>query len=134
MSALVSLSVNYFVKYDPEVQTLGLTAWSISKAKEMFKGRKINDVEGKDVKVNWEIKPGDEETVNFSKSDMEMMKAEVGDLVYLTDARKIFGGLKSVHSVYGEPHDEPGKVYITDEDRKNGQFVEGKVLTAEKEM
>ena len=34
---------------------------------------------------------------------MDKMQADVGDLVYLTDASKWLGGLKSVHSVYGEP-------------------------------
>ncbi len=65
---------------------------------------------------------------------MEKMQAEVGDLVYICDARKIFGGLKSVHAVYGETHDEDGIVYISDEHKKQAQFVEEKIITAEKEM
>ena len=134
MSGLVALSVNYFGKYDEEAQTNGLTAWSISKAREIFKGSKVNDREGEVIKVNWKIKPGDEETINFSKNDMERMQAEVGDLVYICDARKIFGGLKSVHAVYGETHDENGIVYISDEHKKQAQFVEEKFITAEKEM
>ena len=134
MSALVALSVNYFVKYDETAQTTGLTAWSINKAKEMFKGRKVNDREGEVIRVNWKIKPGDEETINFSKNDMEKMKAEASDLVYICDARKRLGRLKSVHAIYGEPHDENEIVYITEEYQKQGQFVEGRPLTAEKEM
>ena len=62
------------------------------------------------------------------------MSAEIGDLVYICDARRILGGLKSVHSAYGEPHDEDGIVYITQEHLDQGQFVKGKLLTAEKEM
>ena len=134
MAVLVALSVNYFVKYNEEQQTTGLTAWSIARAKEMFKGRKVNEIDGKIVKVNWKMKEGDEDTVNFSKSDMEAMKANVGDLIYLTDARKWMGGLKSVHSVYGEPHEEDGIVYITEEHTKQAQFVKDKPVTAEKEM
>jgi len=134
LSALVALSVNYFVKYDETAQTTGLTAWSILKAKEMFKGGKVNDREGELIKVNWMIKPGDEETINFSKNDMQKMQADDGDLVYICDARKRLGGLKSVHAVYGEPHDEDGVVYIAEEYQKQGQFVEGRILTAEKEM
>jgi len=130
----VALSVTYFVKYDEKAQTIGLTAWSISAAKEFFKGGKVNTREGETARVNWKIKPGDEDTVNFSKSDMEKMQADVGDLVYLTDARKWLGGLKSVHSVYGEAHDETGIVYVNDEHTKQSQFIADKVLTAEKEM
>ena len=65
---------------------------------------------------------------------MDKMAAEVGDLVYVSDSRKWLGGLKSIHSVYGEPHEEEGIVYISEEQLANGQFVEEKSLTAEKEM
>ena len=68
------------------------------------------------------------------ENDMKKMAAEVGDLVYLCDARGILGGLKSVHTVYGEPHEEDGVVYINNEHLLNGVFIEGKKLTAEKEM
>jgi solute:Na+ symporter, SSS family len=134
LSALVAVCTNYFVKYDEQQNTFGLTAWTIDKAKEMFKGRKLNDIEGTIVKAHWKLKPGDEDTINFSRNDMAKMKAEEGDLVYISDARKWLGGLKSVHAVFGEPHDEDGVVYITEEHSKNGQFVPKKLLAAEKEM
>jgi SSS family solute:Na+ symporter len=108
--------------------------WSLARAKEMFKGSKVNDEEGEVIKVEWKMKEGDDDIANFSKNDMAKMKANVGDLVYLCDARKILGGLKSVHTVYGEPHDEDGVVLLNNEHLLNGVFVEGKTLTAEKEM
>ncbi|MBU2446327.1 MAG: sodium:solute symporter family protein, partial [Bacteroidetes bacterium] len=133
--ALVALASTYFIKYDESEKTEGLTIWSIDKAKEFFKGGKINDKEGKIIKVLWKIKEDeDDDTINFSKNDMKKMSAEVGDLVYLCDTRKIFGGLKSIHSVYGKPHNEDSIVYITKDQRKTGIFVKGKKLTAEKEM
>jgi SSS family solute:Na+ symporter len=134
MSAIVSVSTTYFVKYDEATHTTGLTAWSLAQAKEMFKGRKLNDEEGKKVKVKWKRRNVEEDLIFFSKSDMKNMKAEVGDLVYIADARKWLGGLKSIHSTYGEPHEEEGIVYLSDEHIKQGQFVEGKLLMAEKEM
>ena len=67
-------------------------------------------------------------------SDMGKMKANVGDLIYLSDKRKWLGGLKSIHSVFGEPHDEDGQVYLTSDQIRHGLFVEGKVLVGEKEM
>ena len=134
MAALVSLCTTYFVKYDEAVRTEGLTAWTIAKAKEMFKGSKLNDEEGEDVKVHFKIKSGEEDTINFSNTDMVKMKANVGDLVYLSDARKWLGGLKSIHSVFGEPHNEDGIVYVTEEHVNQGQFVKQRLLLAEKEM
>ncbi len=134
MLVLVVLSSNYYSKYSEKTHTEGLTVWGIAKAKEMFKGRKVNDRDGEIIKVNWKIKESADDLVYFSKNDMAKMAADPGDLVYLCDARRYLGGLKSVHSTYGEPHDEDGIVYITQEHIDQGQFVKDKVLTAEKEM
>jgi len=131
---LVALAVTFYVKYDEETQTKGLTAWSIKAAKEYFKGGKLNEREGEKVKIKWKIKEGNDDIVNFSKNDLNKMQADPGDLVYITDARKWLGGLKSIHSVYGEPHSEDGIVYITNEHRMQGQFVKNKTVIAEKEM
>ncbi|MBN1300800.1 MAG: sodium:solute symporter family protein [Melioribacteraceae bacterium] len=130
----VAVSSEYLVKYDEIAQTEGLTVWSVKKAKEFFKGGKINDREGEVIHVHWKLKEFDEDVLYFSKNDMAKMQAEVGDLVYICDKRKYLGGLKSVHSVFGEPHEEDGIVYMNEENRLNGQFIPGRVLTAEKEM
>ena len=124
----------YFIDYDKEAQTNGLTVWSVAKAKEFFKGGKVNEKEGEKITIEWKFKEGEDDTVNFSRKDMDRMNADVGDLVYVCDSRKYLGGLKSVHSVYGEPHDEEGIVYLNNEAILNGIFEEGKKLTAEKEM
>lgn len=134
MVALVVLASNYYIEYNEEEKTDGLTVWSINRAKEYFKGSKINDREGEKIRVHWKLKDGVDDSIHFSKSDMKRMAAEVGDLVYISDARKYLGGLKSIHSVYGEPHDEDGIVYISSEHFEQGQFVKGKLLIAEKEM
>lgn len=134
MVAMVVITANYFIEYNEEEKTDGLTVWSIHKAKENFKGGKVNDREGEKIKVHWKLKDGEDDTIHFSKNDMKRMAAEVGDLVYISDARRYFGGLKSVHTIYGEPHDEDGIVYISAEHLAQGQFVKGKILTAEKEM
>jgi SSS family solute:Na+ symporter len=131
---LVILITDYFIEYNEEKKTDGLTIWSLSKTKEYFKGSKINDAEGEKIKVHWKEKPGDDDIINFSTSDMAKMKAYKGDLVYLTDSRKWLGGLKSIHSVFGEPHNEDGIVYVNKEHIEQGQFVKGKFLSAEKEM
>ena len=62
------------------------------------------------------------------------MKAQPGDLVYISDARKWLGGLKSVHSTYGDPHEENGIVYVNNEHILQGQFSRSRLHTAEKEM
>lgn len=134
MVTLVVLTANYYIEYNHEVKTDGLTVWSINKAKEYFKGSEINDREGEKIKVHWKLKDDEDDTVHFSTNDMKRMAAEAGDFVYFSDVRRYLGGLKSVHSVYGKTHIEDGIVYISKEHLAQGQFVKGKILSAEKEM
>ncbi|MFQ6609048.1 MAG: sodium:solute symporter [Fidelibacterota bacterium] len=137
-NTFVCLGVGVFVTFltssKEHKQIEGLTVWSLEKAREFFKGGKPNDAEGEKVDVSWKVVEGQEEVVRFSRVEMERMKAEKGDLVYLSDKRKWLGGLKSIHSVFGEPHDEPGIVYLSSEQEKSGLFIEGRILEAEKEM
>jgi SSS family solute:Na+ symporter len=72
--------------------------------------------------------------MQFSKREMSEMQAHPGDLVYISDKRQWLGGLKSAHSVYGEPHDEDGIVYLTPDLVEAGLLAEGRELRAEKEM
>ncbi|NLT52371.1 MAG: sodium:solute symporter family protein [Ignavibacteria bacterium] len=134
MIIFTSISAVYYLKYDPETHLEGLTVWSVKKAKEMFKGSKVNEKEGERVYVKWRLRSDDEDFINLSKEDMKKMSAEVGDMVYLCDARKYLGGLKSVHSRIGEPHNETGLVFICREHKLSALFLEDKMLYAEKEM
>ncbi len=132
---VLPLVVNYYVVgYDVETHTKGLVASSIQDARRFFKGGEPNDAEGEKVLVHYKVIDGEVDEISFSKDDMQTMAANPGDLVYLSDKRKWLGGLKSIHSVYGEPHNEKGIAYIIDEQLKGGMFVEGKILIAEKEL
>ena len=112
----------------------GLTVYDVSKLKASFKGGKVNDAKGKTVIVDWELSDIGDDSIRFSKNDMLKMKADVGDLVYLCDNRKWLGGLKSIHSVYGEPHDTDGVVIITKNQQQSGLFDQNRKLFGEKEM
>ena len=131
---LVPLIVTYFVRYDEEKNTTGLTASSLDVARKMFKGGEPNDTEGEKVDVTWKQIEGEGSIVRFSTLDMGKMNANVGDLVYVSDKRKWLGGLKSIHSIFGEPHEETGIAYLTSDQAESGMFVTGRMLTAEKEM
>ncbi|MEW6506475.1 MAG: sodium:solute symporter family protein [Bacteroidota bacterium] len=134
MTILVSFTAQYYIHFDPAVHTDGLTAWSIHRAKEIFKGGKLNEREGEIVSVNWKLRDDDKDYVNLSEIEMKKMQAEKGDLVYVNDKRKYLGGLKSFHSKIGSPHNEPGVIYISREHKLTGRFQENKILTVEKEM
>jgi len=115
-------------------KTEGLTVWSLNKARELFKGGSPNDRLGEDIVVEWAIKDMEGDVVQFSINDMEIMAADIGDLVYLSDERKWLGGLKSFHSVYGEPHNEDGKVYIGQAHADSGMLDQNYKLRGEKEL
>ena len=132
---LLPLVVNYYVVgYDVETHTKGLVASSIQDARVFFKGGEPNDAEGEKVLVHYKVIEDEMDVIRFSKDDMQTMAANPGDLVYLCDKRKWLGGLKSIHSVYGEPHDENGIAYISDEQKNVGIFAKDKILEAEKEL
>ena len=84
--------------------------------------------------INWKLDDSNSDILRFSKKDMNMMKANPGDLVYIQDSRWWLGGLKSAHSIFGKPHNEDGIVYLSQAHLDHGQFVEGLALKAEKEM
>ncbi|HIA79294.1 MAG TPA: sodium:solute symporter family protein [Candidatus Marinimicrobia bacterium] len=131
---LVPTIVGYFVSYNKQTATEGLTSWSIDKARAMFKGSDPNDKIGAVIQVKFKVIEGDGTNIMFSESDMDRMAAKPGDLVYLSDKRKWLGGLKSIHSVYGKPHQDDEIVYLDDGQVAQGLFDHGRTLTAEKEM
>ncbi len=132
--ALVGITVSFMTKPKPPEEIKGLSIFDLAHAREYFKGSKPNDREGEKAYVQFKIVENQEDIIRFSKNDMELMAADPDDLVYIMDKRKWLGGLKSIHSVYGEPHDEDGVVYITENQKKSGMFVEDRVLEADKEM
>ena len=132
--ASVGVVVSLLTKPPSKDKVDGLTVYDVSKLKASFKGGEVNDAKGETVIVDWELSDIDDDSIRFSKNDMLKMKAEVGDLVYLCDNRKWLGGLKSIHSVYGEPHNTDGVVMITNNQQQSGLFDQDRKLFGEKEM
>ena len=123
-----------FTKPKTDASLDGLTVFDVHKLKSIFKGSAVNEARGEEIIVDWVIDNNEDDVMRFSKLDMERMKANSGDLVYVQDARWWLGGLKSAHSIYGTPHDENGVVYINSTHLDHGQFLKGLKLKAEKEM
>lgn len=132
---IIPIVVTATTPYDEEERTRGLTAWSIDIAKQMFKGGEPNEFGGEPVTVEWKVIEDDgQDRVYLSAEDLKILAANPGDLVYLCDRRSWLGGLKSIHSVFGEPHDEPGVVFLSERQAEHGLFSEGRLLVAVKEM
>ncbi len=133
--ASVGIIVSLLTKPPKEEDIKGLTVFDVDNLKAKFKGSEINEAKGKKVIVKWNIDNQIENNcIRFSKHDMRKMNANPGDLVYLCDNRSWLGGLKSIHAVYGEPHEIDGVVMITDYQQQSGLFNNSNKLFAEKEM
>ncbi len=130
----VGVVVSLFTKPESDKKLSGLTVFDVHKLKEIFKGSAVNEEVGEKLEVNWKLDKSNSDILRFSIKDMAMMKANPGDLVYIQDSRWWLGGLKSAHSIFGEPHNEDGVVYLNQSHLDHGQFVEGLSLKAEKEM
>ncbi len=131
---ILPLVVTHYVEYDEEKATDGLITATITNARRAFKGGEPNDEVGEKVPVEWKLREGEEDVIYLASEDLKRMKANPGDLVYLCDKRSWLGGLKSIHSRIGEPHEEPGVVYITQNHVLSGMFVKSRLLLAEKEL
>ena len=132
--AFVGVFVSLLTKPPKQENLDGLTVFEVKRLKEIFKGSPVNREKGEKVLVKFQIQDNAGGNVRFSKKDMKIMKAKPGDLVYLSDSRRWLGGLKSIHSIYGEPHDQEGIVYIDKDQNLSGRFDENFKLEAEKEF
>ncbi|OIO59559.1 MAG: sodium:proline symporter [Candidatus Marinimicrobia bacterium CG1_02_48_14] len=129
----VGVIVSFFTKQKTEEELDGLTIWSVDRARWKFKGGKPNDRPGEKVKLRYKIDDSGE-LARFAVVDMDRMGMDQDDLVYLCDSRAWLGGLKSVHTRAGKPHQEPGVVYITSALEETALFNIKSIVVAEKEM
>ncbi|MFP4460320.1 MAG: sodium:solute symporter [Candidatus Zixiibacteriota bacterium] len=131
---LVALIITPLTK--PRKDIDGYTLSTIFKAKEIFKGGKPNEVYGEDLKrLKLRVADSDEEVVRLSPSNMEKLKARVGDLLYVADSRKILGGLRSVHVKLGEPQGaKDDEIIMTKAVIEEGNFLDNKPVNVEKIM
>jgi len=70
--------------------------------------------------------------VRLGPEDLDRLKARPGDLLYVSDARRWLGGLRSVHCRAGEPHDQGNVVLMAEEAFKRGSFLAGRPVRVEK--
>jgi SSS family solute:Na+ symporter len=70
--------------------------------------------------------------VRLSSRDMQRMKAKEGDLLYVADARRWLGGLRSSHCRAGQPHDQGNVVLMAAEAFKAGNFRPSRRVRVEK--
>lgn len=131
-SGAIAVIVTYFTRPKPLAEIEGLVIGSLGKAKELYKGGPINEEEGKKVKGRLVVKDG-LDAISISQKMLDILKANIGDLVYLEDARKWLGGLRSVHAKISDCHpDIDQNIYVPKSLIEEGELIAGRMHRIEK--
>jgi len=127
MSSIIGVVVTYHTKPKPFSEINGLVIGTIKRAKEKYKGAPIHEVEGsKDVVGVLKLKSS-VKGISVSQTMLKDLKANVGDLVYMADARRWLGGLRSVHSKITDIHDaRDHNIYVPQSLVDEGELLIGR--------
>jgi SSS family solute:Na+ symporter len=154
-TAVLGVTISMFTRPKPESEIVGLWIGSIELGKRRFKGGKPNYQVGRKICAALRVsevapvpvdapaadsahlinqEPHVYPCVRLSGEDMSAMKAEPGDLLYVADARRWLGGLRSLHCRAALPHDEGRVVLITAEAFEAASFLAGREVRVEKTL
>lgn len=132
VSGIIGVVITYFTEPKPEAEIQGLVVGTIRKAKEMFKGGPINEEIGEKIKGKLVVLDNIKE-VSVNSGALEKLKARIGDIIYLEDARKWLGGLRSVHAKISDVHsDDDPNIYVNHALIEEGELVAGRMHRMEK--
>ena len=113
----------------------GLTMFSLTAARRMFKGSEPNDRVGFPQTVTYELDTSlPIGAIRMDREAMNHLAAEQGDLAYVCDKRKWLGGLRSAHAHFDGVHSSGETVLLSQDIYDNGHFLPGKLLVVEKEF
>lgn len=136
VTAVIGIVITLFTAPPSEEQTSGLTIGSINEAMTKYKGGVApNHSVGKkaralDVVINNSIPVG---TIELSQANMEKIKANNGDLVYISDNRWHLGGLRSNHvKIKCNEQLDDKQVALSQKDFQQAYLLKGKSVLVEK--
>jgi SSS family solute:Na+ symporter len=153
-AALCGVVVSLFTKPKSESEIAGLWIGSVNFARKLFKGGEPSFDVGAPVRTTLTISedgtaaadevptpladaPHDQPVpaypiVRLGRQAMKRLKADEGDLVYVGDARRYLGGLRSLHAKAGAPHDLGDTLLIAPQSFEAGNFIKGRRVRVEK--
>ncbi len=120
---------------DNREKVKGLTIDTLDVAMTNYKGGKPNHTIGKNVtdltvKIDSRMKAG---VVALSKNNLDQLKAEDKDMVYITDSRWFLGGLRSNHVKVTQKDDvNDSQIKMAEETFKSAYFLKDKLVSVEK--
>jgi SSS family solute:Na+ symporter len=131
-SGVIAIGVSVFTRAKSGITIEGLVVGTLDKAKEKYKGTPANEVEGQKVVVMLSINKEIQE-LSISQKIAKLLSAEKGDIVYVSDARRWLGGLRSVHAKVSAVHEgDPDEVWISPALIRDGNLIAGRKHRIEK--
>jgi len=132
VSALgLGVIITFFTKQKSDEDLKGLTIDSFHDARAFFKGGKPND-NFNPAKIILELKSAESDGVFLSKETIEELRVSPGDIIYISDARWWFGGLRSIQAhLTGAHNGKNHEVHLNDAEIKAGHFSFDKKLSVE---
>lgn len=122
-SGVIAVCVSFLTKTRSGKAIEGLVVGTLDKAKEIYKGAPANELEGQKATVTLHVDEAIQE-LGISTRVAELLAAAKGDIVYLSDARRWLGGLRSVHAKVSVLHDgSPLEVLISPALIKQGNLI-----------
>ena len=138
VSGVLAVGVTCLTKPKAIEKIKGLVAGTQLDVMRRFKGAEPNRAPGAKVMLNVVIdeKLKGESVVIVSDWAMKKMSAIAGDLLYASDSRWWYGGLRSVHVKAGPPSgdEERELIKMSPEDAETGRFSAGQQVRLEKIM
>lgn len=135
-ASAIGIIVTLFTKPREDEDVTGLVYNTIRQGMKKFKGGEPNEKPGKKVRVLPRVVENglDDYTVRVSSREMEIMQADPGDMVNISDDRWWTGGLASANVRLGEPHDEKGVVLVPVGLAENENVPANRMLVVDKIM
>ncbi len=134
VSGILAVLITAFTRPKEPGRIVGLTLSTIQKGKEIFKGGKPNEVRGEKIMLRLEVLDRETDTVTVHPADLERLRAQEGDLLYVADARGFLGGLRSLHVKAGEPGGRVGTLMIGKNLLARGNLLPDRPVKVEKVM
>ena len=133
VTVVLGVGITFCSKPRPKEDIPGLCIATLSDGMRIFKGGEPNRSEPKTSSpLQLRTDSVDTDRVLLPVELMEELSIQEGDLIYVSDARKWLGGLRSVHLKAGVPHQEAGVVILHDEAVDRANFSVDLPVTVEK--
>ena len=122
VTVVLGVGITLCTKPRPKSDLPGLCLATLSEGMRLFKGGEPNRSEPKTSSpLQFRTDAIDADRVRLPVELMDELSIQEGDLIYVSDARRWLGGLRSVHLKADAPHQETGVVILHDDavDRAN---------------